>query len=171
MKMRFSHSDNADPVSPARGGAPVGILQELCPVERTAIVCLRVWCEGSEGRDIIIRDFCHVMGSQEGMAAGADLDALLSTILGNARRPIMRHGSGCSCFGGDESAFAQLIAAAAQQDRDDAMLFAGLLVNGHATWAVVQLALDLGQVFLRLARLTAQPHAPEDSPNAPTYRH
>lgn len=80
----------------------------------------------------------------------------------------MRHGLGCKCFGGDESAFANMIAAAAGQDHEDAQLFACTLMIGHTAWPAVQLALGLGQAFLRLSRMPDSTRLPTDSPE-PTF--
>lgn len=138
----------------SRGAAPVGCLHELPPVELAAIVYLRAWCAGGADRRMIARDFRQVMGHGAGAMAVADFDALVSAVLGNGRRPIMRHELACQCFGGDESAFANLIGAAVAADRDEALLFSATLVTGAAAWAVVELAQRLDQVFLRLARLS-----------------
>ncbi len=140
--------------APSRGGAPVGCLHELPPVELAAIVYLRAWCAGEADRQMVARDFRCVMGEDGGATALADFDALLSTLIGKARRPIMRHELACRCFGGDESAFANLVAAIAGGDRDDALLFAATLVTGAAAWEVVVLAQRLEEVFLRLARFS-----------------
>ncbi len=171
MKMRFEFPGAQAPTSPQRGAAPVGYLQELPPVEMAAVLYLRAWCEGGAERQKIARDFRCVMGNEAGLAAVEDFDALMTTLLGRARRPLMRHGLACKCVGGDESAFAQMIAAAAAQDRDDAMLFAGALTKGDAAWAVVQIAGQLGQVFLRLARRPSQSAVPTHGPAQNSYRH
>lgn len=153
MKMRFEFPDGAPPATPQRGAAPVGVLHELPPVELAAIIYLRAWCGGGADRQMIARDFGLVMGTEAGTTASRNFDALMTILLTNARRPIMRHGLGCKCFGGDESAFANMIAAAAGQDCEDAQLFACTLMTGHAAWPAVQLALGLGQAFLRLSRI------------------
>ena len=130
----------------------------------------RAWCEGGKERDIIAKDFRYVMGASA-PALVEDFDALMTTVLHNARRPVMRHGLGCKCFGGDESAFANMIAAAAGQDRDDAMLFASTIMTGHAAWSAVSLAQRLGQVFLRLAHLPVTSPEPTHGTDGTFYRH
>ncbi len=139
---------------PNRGGAAVGQLQELPPVELTAVLYLRAWCEGGAHRDRIAQDFRLLLGDETGCRRFEDFDSLLRLCLSNARCPLVRHGLTCRCFGGHESVFAQMIAAAAAQDREDAMMFAATFLNGQAAWQAVQLADDLGQVFLRIARRT-----------------
>ncbi len=171
MKMPFEFPGAAPSASPQRGAVPVGYLHELPPVELAAIVYLRAWCEGGADRQIIGRDFRLVMGDGEGTAAVEDFDALMATLLNNARRPVMRHGLGCKCFGGDESAFANMVAAAAGQDREDAMLFASNLIAGHATYDAIHLAERLGQVFLRLARLPDDRQVPAPGTAQSIFRH
>lgn len=171
MKMRFEIPEGTQPATPQRGAAPVGHLHELPPIELAAIVYLRAWCEGGTDREMIARDFRLVMGDAAGAAAVEDFDALMVTMLNNPRRPIMRHGLSCGCFGGDESAFANMIAAAAVQDSDDALLFSSPLMNGHAAWTVVRLALRLSQVFLRLARTPVGKREATHAAGQNVYRH
>jgi hypothetical protein len=163
MSVRPHFPATDTPQQTPRGGAPVGALQELGPIELAAVVYLRAWCAGGADRGMIARDFGLVMGDAAAPMV-ADFDALMTAVLTNARRPVMRHGLGCTCFCGDESAFANLVAAAAGQDHEEALLFASTLVKGHAAWAAVELALRLGQVFLRLARM------PSNAP-VPTHNH
>lgn len=157
--------------SQTRGAAPVGALQELPPIELAAIVYLRAWCEGGDDREIIAKDFRLVMGHAEGAVAANDFHDLMTTLLGCARRPIMRHGLGCRCFGGDESAFAHMIAAAASKCREDAMLFASILMSGDAAWPATQLADRLGQTFLRLSRMPDRGQALTHANPPTTYTH
>ncbi|WP_386683801.1 hypothetical protein [Loktanella sp. R86503] len=157
------------PQQTPRGGAPVGALHELAPIELAAVVYLRAWCTGGADRGMIARDFGLVMGDAAGPAV-ANFDALMSTLLENARRPVMRHGLGCSCIGGDENAFANLVAAAAGQDHDEALLFASALIKGHAAWGAVDLALRLGQVFLRLARMPNTAPVPTHAQHNSRYK-
>lgn len=171
MKMRFEFPESASPASPQRGAAPVGFLHELPPIELAAIVYLRAWCEGGTDRQMIAKDFRLVMDDGAGATAVEDFDALMTALLKDARRPVMRHGLGCKCFGGDESVFANMMAAAVGRDRDDAMLFASTLMTGHAAWAAVQLAERLGQVFLRLARAPDRARTPTHGPEQTFYKH
>jgi hypothetical protein len=171
MKMRFEFPEDSASASPQRGAAPVGLLQELPAVDLAAIVYLRAWCAGGSARLIIAEDFRLVMGEEAGAAAARDFDALMSSFLSNARRPVMRHGMGCKCFGGDESVFARLVASAAVRDRDDAALFASTLIDGHAVYSVVYLAEQLGQAFLHLARGAPKVKAPTHASPAIPYKH
>jgi hypothetical protein len=171
MKMRFEFPAGTPPDAPQRGAAPVGLLHELPPVELAAVVYLRAWCEGGAHRQIAEKDFSLVMGDEEGTAAIEAFNTLVTVLLSDARRPVMRHSLGCKCFGGDESAFANMIAAAAGRDREDAYLFACILMTGHAAWLAVQLALRLGQTFLRLARTPDGARMPAHSPEPTLTKH
>ncbi len=173
MTMRFAFPNGPDgsdgpdagpSTATRRGAAPVGTLHELPPVELAAIVYLRAWCQGSDDRHIVARDFRLVTDAAEAAAAIGDFDALMGTLLAHPRRPFMRRQLGCACFGGDESAFANLIAAAARRERDDSMLFAGILMTAPAVWPAIMMAERLGHVFLRLARVPSSAAAP-----APTH--
>ena len=50
----------------SRGGAPVGFLSELDPIESTAITYLRLWCQSLEAQTAIARDFEIVLVRPEG---------------------------------------------------------------------------------------------------------
>lgn len=170
MRMRFDFpkAPFVDPVP--RGAAPVGYLEELPAVELAAILYMRSWCEGGAAKDQISRDFRLMLGVDAAESALADFEALMRTALRGARRPLMRHGIVCRCFGGDESAFANMIAAAAAQDRDEAMLFACNLMSVPAAFEAVLLAGSLGQVFLRIAA-TPEPRTSAMDRPSPSSTH
>lgn len=170
MKMRFSFSRRAQSGLPQRGAAPVGHLCELPALEKTAVFYFRAWCAGEPDRGVIAMDLRLVMGEIAGDEAADDLNALMTALTRHARRPIMHHALDCGCLGGDESAFANMIAAAAVQDVDDALLFAAALTRGHAAYPVVQLAQRLALAFLRVAGVADHLLRP-DVTNGPTYRH
>lgn len=172
MKMRFDFPDApAAQTPPTRGAAPVGVLDELPALELAAIVYLRAWCADEEQRAQIAGDFRLVLGADRGALAYADFDALMRTVLAHTRRPLMRHALGCRCFGGDESAFAGMIAAGAAQDRETAMLFATVLVDGPAVWDTMALAGALGQAFLHLARGSGQGPRPTHPAGRTEFKH
>ena len=93
----------------SRGGAPVGFLSELDPIESTAITYLRLWCQSLEAQDAIARDFEIVFGQTRGKEITDSFEALCKLCVENGRRPLMRHGLECKCFGADESCFANFI--------------------------------------------------------------
>jgi hypothetical protein len=133
-----------------RGGASVGHLSELPEVERGAVLFLRQWCLGDAARAVIARDFALAFGSERGAATNALQDRLMQVMLGRARRPLMRHADGCACLGGDESAFAQMVAAAASGDLEDASMFAMTLIAAPAVPEAVALAEELGLAYAEI---------------------
>ena len=40
--------------APHRGGAPVGYVAELGPVEAGAVLCLRLWCDGPDSQSLVL---------------------------------------------------------------------------------------------------------------------
>jgi hypothetical protein len=127
-------------------------MQELPPVERLALLFLRAWCDGGLEKARMIADFLHALGRVEGDLRYEEFNALLRMLLNGGRCPLMRRDLTCRCFGGHECAFVQMIAAAAAQDRDDALLFATMLMSGSVAWQAVNLAISLGPVILGIAR-------------------
>jgi len=137
---------------PQRGGAPVGRMHELPEMELAAIVFLRAWCGDAEERQMIRRDLHSVLNPRDALLAEQRFATLMRLVLAQARSPIMHHHLDCACYGGHESAFAQMIAATAGRDRDEALLFAATLVVGPAAHEAVLQAEDLAPAFLALAR-------------------
>ena len=60
----------------SRGGAPVGFLSELDPIESTAITYLRLWCQSLDAQDAIARDFEIVFGKTRGKEITDSFEAL-----------------------------------------------------------------------------------------------
>ena len=80
------------------------------------------------------------------------LDRLCSLCAAYGRRPLIRHGLKCACLGADENCFAQMIAAASEGAREDAMMLASLIVRPDFAPALASLSEELG---LTLRRMTA----------------
>lgn len=137
-----------------RGAAPVGQLSELPVLELGAILLLRQWCDGDLGRIRIAEDLAQVLDAAATAKAVNDLGHLLTLLTQHARRPLMRHGVQCGCFGGDEALFAHLVAAATAGDSEDAMAFALTLLPPAMAWEAVQSAAPVGRAILCLARRT-----------------
>lgn len=134
-----------------RGGAAVGRLVDLDPVEAVSVVCLRRWSEGASAQAGLRQEFCATLGEAEGAALEQGLDLLCDTCINEARRPLMRHPIGCLCVGADEACFARFIASAAEGDREDAMLLASLIVRTEMAFMIVDTARQVGLGFHRLA--------------------
>ncbi len=135
-----------------RGGAAVGRLADLEPVEAGAVMYLRMWSDGEGGRTDAASDFNIALGSEAGRVAMLTLDRLCSLCATYGRRPLIRHGLGCACLGADENCFAQMIAAASEGAREDAMMIASLIVRPDFAPALASLSEELG---LTLRRMTA----------------
>lgn len=151
------------PVS--RGGAAVGRLSDLDPVEAGAVLYLRLWSDGPNGRADAASDFDIALGSNHGRAAMLTLDRLCSLCASHGRRPLVRHGLGCACLGADENCFAQMIAAASEGAREDAMMMASLIVRPDFAPALASLSEELG---LALRRMTAAMPLPTTGHRSPS---
>ncbi|WP_299985341.1 hypothetical protein [uncultured Ruegeria sp.] len=136
----------------SRGGAAVGRLSDLSPIEAGAVMYLRLWGDGAEGRTNAESDFNIALGADQGRATMLTLDRLCSLCAHHGRRPLVRHGLGCACLGADENCFAQMIAAASEGAREDAMMMASLIVRPDFAPALASLSEELG---LALRRMTA----------------
>jgi hypothetical protein len=136
----------------ARGGAPVGFLSELPEVEAAAVCFLRLWCESPETQSQAIDDLNTLLGPGHGPLAIDSLKQMCDMFSRFARRPVMRHHSGCSCLGADEACFANMVIEAATGQREDAMLFAMLMVRADFAPALAGLAEQFGLALSVLNR-------------------
>ncbi|ANB33829.1 hypothetical protein M2324_002468 [Rhodovulum sulfidophilum] len=135
----------------SRGAAPVATLDELPPLERAAIRCLRGWSDGPMTRARMRRNFGQILGPRA-EAQEELLDALTDLVRGGGRRPMASHRPAHREVGGDENAFAQMVAAALGGEREDAFLFALALLGPHAASQAVAIAEELGFALLGLVR-------------------
>lgn len=139
------------PIEHRRGGAPVGCLSDLPPVEAAAIVYLRLWCSGGDRQAEVWNCFATRFGGSEGARRLKAFERLMAAITDAARRPIMRHQLDCCCVGADEAVFANLVAAAASDAVEDAVLFAALLVHPKMAAPVAAAARLVGQSLSAIA--------------------
>ncbi|AAV94095.1 hypothetical protein KQ247_12625 [Ruegeria pomeroyi] len=121
-----------------RGGAAVGHLADLPTLEASAVHCLRLWSDATEGRAAL----------PEGRSAEL-LKQICGLCASYGRRPLMRHGLGCACLGADEACFAHMVAAAATGAREDALMLAALIVRPDLAPALVALSEQLGLALHR----------------------
>lgn len=149
-----------------RGGAAVGRLADLDPVEAGAVMYLRMWSQGESGRADVASDFCIALGSDYGRAVMLTLDRLCSLCATHCRRPLIRHGMGCACLGADENCFAQMVAAASEGAREDAMMMASLIVRPDFAPALASLSEELGLTLRRMTTGNAIPTTDHDTPTA-----
>ncbi len=126
-----------------RGGAPVGYLYELAHVEAKAVQFLRLWSEGPEAQSLIWTEFQTALGADNGRIAQQSFENLCTLCGRYGRRPMMRHHSSCKMIGADESCFANLVALAANGEREDAMLISTLLVRADSAPGSAALAAEV----------------------------
>lgn len=138
--------------APHRGGAPVGYVAELGPVEAGAVLYLRLWFDGSDAQSKIWKDFATLLGPQHGRKALKSFKALCDRCVRHGRRPLMRHHVTCKCLGADESCFADFIGYASEGEREDALRIATTIVNPNMAPELVGLAQDFGLALRRMAR-------------------
>lgn len=142
-------------MTPHRGGAPVGFITELGPVEAGAVLYLRLWCAGPDAQAQVWNDFATALGAETGRKALKSFESLCELCVRHGRRPLMRHRVGCKCLGADESCFANFIGYASDGEREDALLIATTLVRPDMAPALVGYAQQFGLALRRMA-LTAQ---------------
>ena len=148
---------------PHRGGAPVGYVAELDPIEAGAVMYLRLWCDGPDSQAIVWEDFSLHLGIDQGREALKALEQLCNLCVSYGRRPLMRHHVTCKCLGADESCFANFVAAATEGEHEDAMLIATILVRADMAPSLVGLAQSVG---LALKRMTLRAAPMPDWPTA-----
>jgi len=147
-----------DPDSGQRGGAAVGRLCDLPPVEALAVICLRLWCSGEDGRQRLSQDLRHMLDADQADRLTESFGELCSFCLTYGRRPLMHHQLACPCLGADESWFANLLGAASDVAREDMVMLATTYLRTDAAFALWPLA---AQVGLGLRRATLRVGASE----------
>lgn len=133
-----------------RGGAPVGFIAELDPVEAGAVMYLRLWCSGPRSQGMVRDDFRSLLGPQQGHQALCSLEQICVLCAREGRRPLMRHNVTCKCLGADESCFANFVAAAAEGNNEDAIMIATLIVRPDMAPCLMALATEFGQALKRM---------------------
>ncbi len=140
-----------------RGGAPVGYVAELGPIEAGAVLYLRLWCDGPDAQAQVKRDFAIALGAETAEKAVNSLASLCDLCVRHGRRPLMRHHVACKCLGADESCFANFIGYAGDGDREDALLIATTMVRPDVAPLLVGLAQDVSFALRRMAGKAAAP--------------
>lgn len=131
------------------GGAPVGRLADLPPLERQVVRCLRLWCSGPEGRSAVRWELARHQDDAAADRLAAAFGELLELTAGHARRPLMGHAIDCPCAGGDECVFARFVALAAEGSREEAVLMAALMVRPDLALGLASLAEGIGLGLMR----------------------
>ncbi|WP_300533230.1 hypothetical protein [uncultured Mameliella sp.] len=148
-----------------RGGAPVGYLSDLGPVEAGAVLYLRLWNDGDDARSEVWNNFARHLGTTEGRHALGAFEDLCDLCARHCRRPLMRHHVTCKCLGADESCFATFIGYASEGRREDALLLAMTLVRPDMAPILAALAEDFGLALRRMTSRTAAGTPRKAGPN------
>jgi len=127
-----------------RGGASVGLLTDLPPLEAGAVRYLRHWFSGAQARAELHEAFCGTLEPDLADSAFESFGQLCDFCVTHGRRPLVRHGMTCSCLGADENCFANLLAAATEGEANDAELLASLIVPPKQAQALSSLAAQTG---------------------------
>lgn len=139
-----------------RGGAPVGYITNLDAVQTSAVIYLRLWCDGHEGQERTKNDFELALGVAQGSAAVHYLAQICELCIQHGRRPLMRHKVSCECHGADENCFANFIGCAVDGQNEDAMLIATLLVRPDFSPSLAGLAQHFGIALKRMSLTTTK---------------
>ncbi len=134
-----------------RGAAPVGHITDLEPLEATAVLYLRLWCDSPCAQQKVWNDLASGLGPVAGRQALNALEDLCGLCVRHGRRALMRHQPTCKCLGADEACFANLVALATEGEREDALLMATLLVRPDVSPHLAAAAQTLGLAIKRLA--------------------
>lgn len=135
-----------------RGGVPVGMINDLGPIENAAVLFLRLWSDGAEGREKVLIGFEAALGQAEGARATANFAQLYDLCLHYGRRALVRHDVNCRCLGADESCFGNFLACAVEGTSEDAALIATLIVRPDMAMPLAGLAQSVGLSLLRVGK-------------------
>ena len=132
------------------GGAPVGLIAELDGIGAASVIYLRMWYGGPLSKAAVWKDFSSSLGLDHGRRALKSFENLCRLCSQHGRRPLVRHAINCKCIGSDESCFANFITTAANDEREDAILIATLLVRTDIAPLITSLATDFGLALMRM---------------------
>lgn len=144
------------------GADVVGKLTEIAPWEAELIMSIRFWMDSPQGQAEVWNGFARCFGADEGRAEMRSFETLLASLCTHARRPLARHGLGCTCIGSDEAVLRTLVREAARGDLAEASMIASLLVPARHAEPVALMAARVGQAMQRMAR-----RAPASHPGPP----
>jgi len=131
------------------GGGAVARLEELPPLERRVIRCLRLWCSGPEGVRSVRWEIARSTSGDAAEQLSRSFGELLQLTAAHARRPLLGHALDCPCAGSDECVFARFVALAAEGAREEAVLIASLIVRTDVALCLAAVAEELGLGLMR----------------------
>ena len=147
--------------SASRGGAPVGFITDLGPVETAAVMYMRLW---NDTRGPTPADTpCPAVPADQEPQATACFKAICDLCTRYGRRPLMRHGVSCKCLGADEACFAHFIGYAHEGAREDALMLAATFVRPDVAVHLVDLAQNFG-LILKRSTAPSMAHATHATP-------
>ncbi|PXW70781.1 hypothetical protein C7964_102680 [Loktanella sp. PT4BL] len=148
------------------GSSVVGHLTDIAPWEAELIMSVRFWMAGPDSQAEVWNGFAQNFGTVEGLAELRNFECLLSDLCRFARRPLVRHGLGCTCIGSDEAILQTLVREAARGDLAEAAMIASLIVPARHAEPVALMAARVGLAMQRMVQTglaTPLPrHKPED---------
>lgn len=134
------------------GASVVGQMTDIAPWEAELIMSVRFWMAGPDSQAEVWNGFAHSFGATEGLAELRNFECLLSDLCRFARRPLVRHGLGCTCIGSDEAILQTLVREAARGDLAEAAMIASLIVPARHAEPVALMAARVGQAMQRMVR-------------------
>ncbi|QHQ35257.1 hypothetical protein [Algicella marina] len=137
-------------IAPSRGSVPVGHISELDSMEAASVLYFRLWFDGPESRKNVWNDFATALGPETGKRAVSALEEICRACVDLCRRPIMRHQVTCQCIGADEACLANLVGAATDGQREDALLLSLLLFEPDFAPLLVGHAESLGTALRKM---------------------
>jgi len=133
----------------ARGGATVGLLDQVDPWHAHLVLNLRLWCTGHRGRQQVCAAYHAALPGSVAQSAFEAFDLFLTTILSAARRPLMHHDVNCRCLSADERVVLTLVMDAAGGHLNDAALIASMIARPALAEHIAILAGQVGENALR----------------------
>ncbi|MEM7490846.1 MAG: hypothetical protein AAF390_17145 [Pseudomonadota bacterium] len=147
MKVATFPAPPADLTTRSIGATPVGDLRTLPGAQALSVMFLRDWFDGC--RLSVAAALSESLGPDAGATTMEALDALLSMLTHNGRRPIQWRALHCLCVGSDEAVIANLLHLAATGEREEAMLIGSLLLPGETLLPAVEAARIAGLGIMR----------------------
>ena len=137
-----------------KGASVVGRLTDIAPWEAELIMSVRFWMDGPEGQAEVWNGFARCFGANEERSEMRSFESLLSSLCTFARRPLVRHGLGCTCIGSDEAILQTLVREATRGDLAEATMIACLIVPARHAQPLALMAAQVGQAMQRMSQRT-----------------
>ena len=132
----------------------MGYLSEISGLERRSVSLLRMWCSDVPSQKLVEDKLETTLGVERGHQAVDCLRQICDMFSRHGRRPIMRHHPDCACLGGDEACFANFVGASSEGQREDALLFAMLMVRPDFAPCLVALGEQFGLALKSMEQTT-----------------